>query len=500
MSGDAQPDTTVTRHPPVSIATQRIDSAHSSERIVGGPLAWAVVRFGLPLAIGMGLQTSFNLVDAYIIAGLGGSTASASLGAIGVADLIGAIGTILSYGLSVATGAIVSRRAGQRDAEGVRRAAWQSVLLLLGVGAVVSVLGIFGARALIVGLAGAKGQVAALGVPYLRVMMGGNFTIFLLLHFITLMRSLGSSSTPILLLVIANAANLFVAVLLVYGPGPAPDLLSWGPPIASALGLPRLELMGAAWATLIARCFALLPVFLVCLVRFGLFRRAHRTRPDLRLMRQIVTLGWPTCSQLVVRVLAVFLVLAVAQRLYTTAEDQSVSTALGLVLRLETMALYVGLGWGSAAQTFMGQNLGAHRSDRARRSGWYAAACNAAMMVLFAWGGLSFGQHFIEYFDRTPRVVEASMGYLRWVILSYPALGLGIVLSSAVQGAGATRLSLRLDLLVIGLVQLPLCVVAYALDWDQPSLWRVVALTNVAFAAVHAVSYRQGAFLKHHID
>ena len=77
-----------------------------------------------------------------------------------------------------------------------------------------------------------------------------------------------------------------------------------------------------------------------------------RTRPDTTLMWQIVRIGWPTSSQLVLRVLAVFMVVALAQRLYTTERDQSLSTALGLVLRLETMALYVSLGWGSAAQTF----------------------------------------------------------------------------------------------------------------------------------------------------
>ena len=46
-------------------------------------------------------------------------------------------------------------------------------------------------------------------------------------------------------------------------------------------------------------------------------------------------------------------------RAYTTDTDQSATTALGIVFRLETMALFVGLGWGSAAQTFVGQNLGA---------------------------------------------------------------------------------------------------------------------------------------------
>ncbi len=471
----------------------------ASQRILRGPLALEMARFGVPLALGMGLQTSFNLVDAYIISGLGGQVASAALGAIGVADLIGAIGTILSYGLSIATSAIISRKQGEGDMEAVRHVAWQSVLLLVGVSALVSLIGVIGAEQLMVGLAGAKGDVASMGTQFLRVMMGGSFSIFLLLHLITIQRALGSSKTPIVLLVLANVANLVLAVLFVYGPGQAPEMFSWGPPLAALLGIPRMELVGAAWATVLARCFGLIPIFYIASRRFGLFRAQDRARPNLEQMRRIWDIGWPTSSQLVVRVLAIFVVVSVAQRLYTTAEDQSMSTALGLVLRLETMALYVGLGWGSAAQTFVGQNLGAVQSLRAKQSGWYATLYNAIMMAAFAAACSLWGRQFVMLFDRTPSVVEAAMEYLDIVAPGYVGLGIGIVLGSAIQGAGATRQSLRLDTLVIIGVQVPLCVAAYLLHWQSTSLWAAVFATYIAFALTYIFSYRRGAFLSYAI-
>jgi putative MATE family efflux protein len=472
----------------------------ASQRILQGRLALEIARFGVPLALGMGLQTSFNLVDAYIISGMGGPRASAALGAIGVADLIGALGTILSYGLSIATSAIISRKQGQGDMEGVRRVAWQSVLMLVGVSALISALGIFGAEALMVGLAGAKGEVARVGSQFLRVMMGGSFTIFLLLHLITIQRALGSSKTPIALLVLANVANLVLAVLFVYGDGQAPDIFSWGARLARQLGIPRMELVGAAWATVIARCFGLVPIFYISFRRFGLFGAGDRSPPNWTQMRRIWDIGWPTSSQLVVRVLAIFVVVAVAQRLYTTEGDQSMSTALGLVLRLETMALYVGLGWGSAAQTFVGQNLGAVQRLRAKQSGWYATLYNAIMMAVFALACAVWGRQFVMLFDSTPRVVESAMDYLAIVAPGYVGLGIGIVLGSAIQGAGATRQSLRLDTLVIVCVQIPLCVAAYVMHWRASSLWSAVFATYVAFALTYIVSYRQGTFLGHRLD
>ncbi len=82
----------------------------TAQRILGGGLPAAVARFGTPLALGMGLQTTFNLVDAYVISRLDAEVAEPALGAIGICDQLAALGTIISYGLSVATAAIVSRK------------------------------------------------------------------------------------------------------------------------------------------------------------------------------------------------------------------------------------------------------------------------------------------------------------------------------------------------------------------------------------------------------
>ena len=68
-----------------------------------------MARFGAPLALGMGLQVTFNLVDAYLISRLQPEVAGPALGAIGICDQLAALGTIVSYGLSVATSAMVLR-------------------------------------------------------------------------------------------------------------------------------------------------------------------------------------------------------------------------------------------------------------------------------------------------------------------------------------------------------------------------------------------------------
>ena len=378
-------------------------NSRSTERILRGPLWFEVGRFGLPLALGMGLQTTFNLVDAYLFSRLPASIASSSLGAIGICDQLAALGTIVSYGLSVATAAMLSRRLGAGDLAGLKRIAWQSTLVVLALAGALGCLGVFGARWLIEDVVGAKGQVASLSIKYLRVTLPGSFSIFLLLHLTAIQRALGSSKTPVAILLSANALNLLLAVLLVYGPGPAPAVFDWGPPIAELLGIARLELLGGAWATVLARSVMLLPLVVIIMRRFDLFGPGGRGGLDPALLAGLWRIGWPSGAQLVVRLVAMLAVHSLVARAYTTADDQSATTALGVVFRLETMALFVGLGWGSAAQTFVGQNLGAANPDRAQKSGYCAATLNGVSMGLLALGYHVYGRQIVTFFDSDPR-------------------------------------------------------------------------------------------------
>src|SRR4029079_5321764 len=102
--------------------------ADGESRIVSGPLAREIARFGTPLALGMALQTTFNLVDAYLIARLPSGEVGAPGGVIGSGDRVAAPGTIVSYGVSTAAGALLSQRKGANDHAGIQRAAWQSMI------------------------------------------------------------------------------------------------------------------------------------------------------------------------------------------------------------------------------------------------------------------------------------------------------------------------------------------------------------------------------------
>ncbi len=466
-------------------------------RILNGPLSLEVLRFGAPLALGMGLQTAFNLVDAYIIARLPSDVSGPSLGAIGICDQLAALGTIISYGISVAAASLVSRAWGRGDKDEARRIAWQSGLLVLGLGIVLALVGGMGARTLLIDVIGVKGQVAERGADYLSVVMGGGITMFLMLHCASLLRAVGSSKTPVLLLLLGNVLNFGFAVLFVYGAGDAPAFLAWGPRWAHALGVPRLELFGAGVATLLARALVLLPLAFFAAKRLGFLERATALVPDAQMIRGLLRLAWPSSAELVVRMCAMLLTHALVARAFTTATDQRATTALGIVFRFETMALFISIGWGSAVQTFVGLNLGAGHVARAKHSGYWAALYNTVMMAVLSVVYVGFAASIVGFFDRDPQVLALAGSYFAWVAPTYVALGIGIVLGSVMQGAGAPERALLLDACVLFLVQVP----ASLLVLSSPNrtltqVWLVAGVSYVALAVTLFASYRRGRFLR----
>jgi putative MATE family efflux protein len=465
-----------------------------AKRLLEGPLGKGVLVFGLPLALGMGLQVTFNLVDAFLVSRLGSGQASAALGAIGICDQLAALGSIISYGYTTAATTLVSHQKGAGDTLGARRVAFQSTLGVCLLGCVFAALGVIGSRWIMAEVMGVRGLVLELGSRYLRVIVGGNITIFLLLHVTSLQRAFGSSKTPILLLILSNAINLILAVLFVYGPGDAPAVFAFGPRLANALSIPRLGLVGAAWATVSARVLVLVPAIVIGVRRFGLFRRDSRGAWSFALEKELWRLAWPASTQLVVRISAMLAIQALVARYFTTNVNQTATTALGVVFRLETMALFIGLGWGSAAQTFVGQNIGAAQPQRAKRAGWLAAGYNCLMMLLLACVYAFLGRPIVEFFDSDPEVVQLAYGYMRIVGPSYVGLGISVVLGSAMQAAKVPRRPLQLDLLVLVLFMIPVAIIVAERARGSVSLYWVVACAYAAFALVYGAAYARMRF------
>lgn len=436
----------------------------------------------------MGLQACFNLVDLFIIGSL--PNGALAIGALAICDMVAVLGTILTQGISNASVAVVSRFVGREDRPATNHAIWSSIFIVALLSLVFGAVGLFAADLLVGDMVGASGDVRRVAVSYLVILVGNSWTIFFLLHLTALMRALGDAKWPAIILIGANVLNVFLDAILVYGPGPAPSYFHWATVIASDLGIPRMGVDGAAWATVIARAIGCL-VAMSILFSYKTGPRViwEQIKPKTKELWRLIRIGTPSSAQYLVRIAAVLVCLSLVARNF----DEDVLSAFGLCIRLDMLALFTGMGWASAAATYVGMNLGGKNPKRAIKAGWIAAAFNAVAMVILAGLYLNFSGSILGIWFDQPNIITIGEEYLWAVSWTYLFLGIGLALSHAFQGAADTMTSFVLDAIVIVGLQIPfLIVVVSAFDLPQVWLWYTIAGANVLSAIIYAVWYHRG--------
>ncbi len=456
-------------------------------RLTEEPLLRATVRFGLPLVVAMGLGAVFNLVDLWVVGMLPvPGEALAAVAGVGIASTVNSIFPIIFNGIVNAMLALIARHHGLGNRSRANLAAGQGLVLTL----ILSVL--FGVppwlfaepicRAL-----GARGSVVAPASDYLAIMSAGTITMFLLLHVTGAMRAVGNSTVPVLLLVGSNVLNVAFDFWWVLG--------GWG--------VPALGAAGAAWATVASRglCAALgLALLYRGIGGLRLRRFAWSWGPILTILK----VGIPSCGQWVVRMAAagylfVFFPIAAAK----SGEDlAALQAAFSVCVRLDTLALFSGFGWGAAAATIVGQNLGRGLKERAIQASWIALGLNMAMMLLFAGAFVLFAEPLIGFmgFDQGAGsggdVLRISRTYLTISVSSYVFLAVALVLSQALAGAGATGFPLVLECLVYAVAAWPLGrhAAENADVLGLRGLWLAAVALHLAVAVAYVVWFRLGTW------
>lgn len=465
-------------------------------RIIEGPLPRGVFTLGLPLVVAMALQATFNLVDMFIIGKLPNGTEA--LGALVICDLVAMVPTIIANGISNASAAIISRRAGEGDSREVSRYTWQSISMVAILSLVFGFVGIALADPLTGGVFGAKGEVRILATEYMAIIVGGGFTILLLLQVCAVMRALGDGRTPMFLLLGSNVVNFFLSIVAAFGDGPYPDAFAWLEPVGKAVGLAPMGVAGAAWSTVFSRGAALLIGTLVLAFNRGSLLHFYLRDliPTKRAFSRITKIAWPNSAQFVLRIGITLFFMAIITHKFTSADDSTTLTAFGICMRLDTLVLFMGMGWGAAASTYVGQNLGAGLYKRAQDAGWLAAGYNVLFMVAIVTVYLAFADEIIMVFDKTPIVIEVGREYIHVIAGTYAFLGVAVVLSQALSGAGATLSSFAIDTVVLLALIVPFTLVMLIFfDLSRVETWFIIAAGNVVSAIAYVAWFKRGTWV-----
>jgi len=426
----------------------------------------------------------FNVVDLVIV----GRVGEGAIASVTIAGIILTVVMLVFDGVSNITVALTAQGHSAGRTRAVHDVAWESFWLTVWAGLGSGVL-FYALAEPTVGLFDFDNpKTIESGVEYLQVMALGNITMFLIMQTTAVLRGVGNSFWPMVILVGANALNIVLDILMVFG--------YWG--------FPEMGVVGAAWATVIARGLGgLLGLWLIREgVVEGICMRAYAFRKRFRYLRTLMFVGLPTSLQLSVRVLGVFFTLKIAEAAYGGSSEAFVD-GVGVCVRLEMIALFLGLGWGAAATAIVGQNLGVRRVRRAHVATW----------ILVGYAVLTMGlSGACLWFFREPLFAEIApmihgegvargFDYLRITIPFYPIMALSFVISRALNGAGSTKAPMIIDLLLYVGLMLPLAGVLsglgifglWASDTTSPDgVWWAVVATHGCAAVAYALVWRRG--------
>ena len=436
--------------------------------VAEGPLPRVILKLAVPMLASAALSNVQSLIDLFWVGRLGKeAVAAVAMGGTVVWMLFPML-----MGLATGTVALVARAVGAGDRAAASAAAGQSLLLaaVFGVGSAL-LGGLFAERLL--DLMGAEPAVLAGGVAYLRVMLWGSFSVFFLFIGNSGLQGAGDALTPMRMLLLANALNIALDPLLIFGLGP----------------LPRLEVAGAAWATLLADSAAAALV----LRRLGDGRGALHVRPaHLRfhagLAGRLLRIGIPGSGQMLSR----SLMAAVLMRLVANFGTAAVA-AYGAGLRFHMIVLMPAFALGGAAATVVGQNLGAGRPDRARRGAWTAAGMDAVLMVFSGLLLALFAPAFIGVFNADAEVVRIGAKYLRVVSPFYIFAAPAIVLGRALNGAGDSFWPMVMTIVSLWGLQVPMALwLSRRPEFGLDGVWWSMAAATTLHGLLVAAWFRRG--------
>jgi putative MATE family efflux protein len=321
-----------------------------------GSIRRAIVLLSIPMILEMAMESLFAIVDVFFVSRIGVEAVTT----VGLTESVITIVYSLAWGVAMAATAMVSRRIGENKPEEAARAAVQSIVLALVLGLVLGISGFIFAGD-ILRLMGADESVVQSGITYTRISFASNVIILLLFLLNGIFRGAGDAAIAMYSLWIANAVNIVLDPMLIFGIGPFPEM----------------GVTGAAVATTIGRSVG------IAFQLYILFKGKSVVPIALRHLR----LHWPTIKRLI-NVSATgagqFIIASASwiflMRIISLSGTDAVA-GYTIAIRIIVFTILPSWGLANAAATLVGQNLGAGHPERAEASVWKAAWYNTAFLV-----------------------------------------------------------------------------------------------------------------------
>lgn len=417
-----------------------------------GDLFRALLRLAVPMTIGIFSVLLFNLADTLFVSRLG----TRQLAAMSFTFPVVMVLMGVSFALSTGTASVVSRAIGRGDEAVVKRLASDSLSLSFLTVALVTAAGMLTIEPLFTTL-GAGPDILPLISDYMLIWYPG--VAFLVIPIVAnaSIRAGGDTKFPATMMVGAMLLNLVLDPIFIFG---------W-------FGVPRLELQGAAIATVIARATTMVAALAILHFRDHLLDFRTPSLGDvLTSWRQISSIAIPVAATNIMQPVA----MGVVTRMIAEYGPAAVA-AWGAGERVSAFVMVPVFAVCSGLVPLVGQNWGAGHFDRARQ------ARNTGFLFALGWGVLMMGVIWLfsaqiaTIFGTDPDLMRELVQYLWIMPIGYALYGVLNVSEETLNAVGRPMMAAGQTVIHMFLFYAPL---AMAGAWyaQMPGLLWGVAMAN----------------------
>jgi putative MATE family efflux protein len=432
-----------------------------------GPIGRALLRLAIPIILGNLLQTGYQLTDAFWVGRLGAAAVAAVSVSFPVTFLVIALGA----GLGIAGATLSAQYMGAGRQDMVNHVAAQTMLMVAVTSAVLGAAGYALAPPLLK-LLGVAPDVYAGALGFLRVSFVGIIFVFGYAMFQALMRGVGETRTPLLIVFGTVVLNFLLDPLFIFGLGP----------------LPPHGVMGAALATLATQGLAaLLGLAIFLRGRHGIQLSWRGFRPDPAYIKRAFFLGLPGSIELSTRGLGPMLLS------FLVASFGTVTLAgYGIGSNILQFVTIPAMGLSQAVSTLVSQNMGAGNPKRAARVTHLGAGASFAILSIVGLMAYVFAPALVSFFvPRAPEVIAEGAQFIRIMCLAWGGIGVQLCVVAAFRASGNMLAAMVIALVSQFMVQFPLAYIlskhtaleASGLFWSFPITIIIVAIVSVAWFA-----------------
>ena len=424
---------------------------HYEIDMCNGPILSKMLRFSIPLMCSSVLQLLFNAADIVVVGRWAGDNSLAAVGSN--TALIGLL-TNLFVGLAVGANTLAAKYYGARDRDALHRVVHTSILLSIISGLVLTVVGVFGARTILIWMQTPE-NVLDLATLYLRIYFLGMTATMVYNFGAALLRAEGDTQRPLYFLSLAGVVNIVLNLFFVI--------------------VCKLDVAGVAIATVISQCISA-SLVLRCMVKDT--GPLHLDLKKMRLHPQaILRIGLPAGFQ------------GILFSLSNVVIQSSVNTFGEVIMAGNSAAanieqfVYVSMNaMYQATISFTSQNYGAGNYHRIRKIMIRAQGCVLVVGLVLGNAATLAGRVLLSIYTTSPPVIEAGLVRMGIVCTTYALCGMMDVMVGGLRGIGYSIMPMLVSLVgacglrllwIATIFQLPQFHTIQTIYWSYPISWAI---------------------------